>query len=136
MPQVSICEPAVRHSLLALSALHESISYPGGPEHLKDRTNASTILAVVHYNKAIRSLIRKDNQLSPDTILLCCVVFVCVELLRGNVKAALDHIQSGLKVLQDVRSRTANPRPFCISSHPSTLEDSLDTVFARLDIQS
>ncbi|KAB8576179.1 hypothetical protein FH972_025707 [Carpinus fangiana] len=137
IPQVSIREPSVQHALLALSALHESIALPSGHNQLRLRTSPSTIFAVGHYNKAIALLTSSEGQPSTDIVLLCCVIFVCIEILRGNPKEALAHIHSGLKVLLDLRSkRISGPAEISISSHPSTVKDAVDTMFARLDGQA
>ncbi|KAF3805822.1 hypothetical protein GCG54_00005188 [Colletotrichum gloeosporioides] len=95
--QSSTCEPAVRHSLIAISSLYEDIS--------KARTNGTSSkvnqlhlnsLALTHYNAAIKELIIIKDQ---GLVLLICVLFICIELLQLDRDAALRHYRHGNSIL-------------------------------------
>jgi len=82
-------EPAARHAVLAISQLFEDFEY------LKPETDK---FAIMHYNKAIHLLVQ-GPPLSVDTILLVCILFICVEFLRGNRAAAITHARHGVQLL-------------------------------------
>ncbi|OBS21517.1 hypothetical protein FPOA_07854 [Fusarium poae] len=82
-------EPAARHSVLAISQLFEDYEYS---KPSVDR------FAIVHYNTAINLLVHGPPP-SVDTVLLVCVLFICVEFLRGNRAAAITHAAHGLQLL-------------------------------------
>ena len=64
-----------------------------------------------YYNKAIHSLLEKAK-MDPDAtgiFTLACIIFICLEFLRGNVDAALIHIESGVKMLKSWRDKHGYP---------------------------
>ncbi|KAI0601009.1 hypothetical protein F4775DRAFT_476225 [Biscogniauxia sp. FL1348] len=86
-------EPAVRHSLIAISSLYERLLLH--PRHtLKDDG-----VALAHYNAAIRATQAVDNA---PLVLLVCVLFICVEFLRGDRARATQHCQHGARLLAAV----------------------------------
>ena len=98
IPRVADSEPAVQHAMLALASLHE--------ESVKDQGPGSRghSFALTQYNKAIKHVQdRIGNGQSERIILLTCVLFICVEFIRGNAESALDHLQSGMRILQMTR---------------------------------
>lgn len=57
--------------------------------------------ALSQYNKAITHLTRAMNSSSSnsvDTALLVCILFVCVECLRGDYGPALKHLKGGMSI--------------------------------------
>ncbi|RGP76960.1 hypothetical protein FLONG3_4898 [Fusarium longipes] len=82
-------EPAARHSVLAISQLFEDFEYE------KPSTDK---FAITHYNTAINLLVHGPPP-SVDTVLLVCVLFICVEFLRGNRAAAITHAAHGVHLL-------------------------------------
>jgi hypothetical protein len=116
--QVSQSEPAVRHALVAVGALNERRDL-----YVKDVTYSKTVVttsshsieastrqereqhndpfALSQYNKAISHLAKAMNSSSSnsvDTALLVCILFVCVECLRGDYVPALKHFQGGMSI--------------------------------------
>ena len=61
------------------------------------------------YSKAITHLRHALNTASADqsplTALISCVLFVSFDSLRGSFDSAMLHLQSGLKILKEVRSQ-------------------------------
>ncbi|KAF5863442.1 hypothetical protein ETB97_010073 [Aspergillus alliaceus] len=93
IPQISEGEPMIRHAMIAIGAFHAGF---------EDRALVDTSFALQQYNKAIRHLIdRKSVPSSQDweLALAACCLFIGLEILRGNKKQALDHIDAGLKML-------------------------------------
>lgn len=57
--------------------------------------------ALAQYNKAIKhlsGLMGQSSMDSIDTTLLLCVLFVCVECLRGDYMPAIKHFQAGMSI--------------------------------------
>ncbi|KAI1214177.1 uncharacterized protein F4807DRAFT_407004 [Annulohypoxylon truncatum] len=94
--QFSNFEPAVRHSVVAISSLYEQFqdkSASHSDVQLKDNS-----LALQHYNAAIRELKTTDNQ---PLVLLVCVLFICIEFLQSNKEAAIQHCKHGIALLEN-----------------------------------
>ncbi|KAM0260875.1 hypothetical protein ACHAPA_010091 [Fusarium lateritium] len=84
-------EPAVRHTVLAISSLFESYGLSSNAEPTVNR------FAIQHYNRAINILV---NATAPriDLVLPVCVLFICIEFLRGNSEAAVIHASHGVEL--------------------------------------
>ncbi|KIL92970.1 hypothetical protein FAVG1_04151 [Fusarium avenaceum] len=89
--QMTHSEPAVRHTVLAISSLFESYSLSLNAEPAFNR------FAVLHYNRAINILV---NHTAPSIhlVLPVCVLFICIEFLRGNSEAAVIHASHGVEL--------------------------------------
>ncbi|KAF4442589.1 hypothetical protein FACUT_1901 [Fusarium acutatum] len=99
--QMAQSEPAARHAVLAISSLFES--FEPSKESVADE------FAIMHYNKAI-SILTRDTKPCVDTVLLVCMMFICIEFLRGNREAAITHASHGVHLLNSAghKSRLAN----------------------------
>ncbi|KAI8963297.1 hypothetical protein F5Y11DRAFT_319882 [Daldinia sp. FL1419] len=93
--QFSNFEPAVRHSVIAISSLYEQFQTEGEKAHsgVQLRDNS---LALQHYNAAIRELKTTDNQ---PLVLLVCILFICIEFLQSDKEAAIQHCKHGIALL-------------------------------------
>ena len=61
--------------------------------------------ALIQYGKAISYLSeRLKSESSIEVALLACILFVCVEFLRGDVEPALKHFQSGMSIAVSLMS--------------------------------
>ncbi|KAL7628028.1 hypothetical protein AAE478_002224 [Parahypoxylon ruwenzoriense] len=95
--QFSNFEPAVRHSVVAISSLYEQLQAETEAHagvQLKDNS-----LALQHYNAAIRELKTTQNQ---PLVLLVCILFICIEFLQSNKEAAIKHCKYGIALLENV----------------------------------
>ncbi|KAI0893801.1 hypothetical protein F4806DRAFT_474461, partial [Annulohypoxylon nitens] len=93
--QFSNFEPAVRHSVVAISSLYEQFQDEfASPSDVQLRDNS---LALQHYNAAIRELKTTDNQ---PLVLLVCILFICIEFLQSNKEAAIQHCKHGIALLE------------------------------------
>lgn len=96
LPRIAASEDSVKHAMIALASLYETCSdtdgYPGPLEQ---------DFSLVQYNKAIKSLkYRCDTgDQAVESTLLTCILFICLEFMRGNPDTALNHLQSGLQIL-------------------------------------
>ena len=114
--QMSYAEPAIRHAIIALGALHEQREQevkmlPNLPSvHNVDPRKAPSSeatkpddrnnrFALAQYNKAIGHLSKRlDSNTSVEVALLACILFVCVEFLRGDAQPAISHFTSGMTI--------------------------------------
>ncbi|KAF9871451.1 C6 zinc finger domain protein [Colletotrichum karsti] len=96
--QFSRFEPAVRHSLIAISSLYEDVSQTRTtPTWQRSHTLQDNNLALTHYNSAIKEIVNMEDQ---GLVLLVCVLFICIELLQLNREAALRHCTHGTAILK------------------------------------
>ena len=87
----------------------------------------------------LRTHISTGAPRSGETVLIACLLFICLENFQGNYKSALTHLDSGLKVLQSwLRDEEPNFCKEITVTRPSRafVESSLVPIFARLDIQA
>ncbi|KAK5652686.1 hypothetical protein OQA88_10280 [Cercophora sp. LCS_1] len=117
--QLSVTEPAILHATIALAAAHKRGIVSGqirrpfpatnNPEMVMDPNER---LALQHYNKAIRHLcqhLQKRDQQSLRITLASCVVFTCIELLKGDIEASQVHFQNGLRLLRELPAASKCP---------------------------
>ncbi|PYH80239.1 hypothetical protein BO82DRAFT_338440 [Aspergillus uvarum CBS 121591] len=103
--RLSCTEPAVYHAVVALGAVSQANEMAGrtprpGQQHLlRDNwysfalEQSSRSFALIHRRRRSH-----DPQLQ-EVILVCCLLFIICELLRGNVTEATFHLQGGLQIL-------------------------------------
>ncbi|GLA38282.1 hypothetical protein AnigIFM63309_005294 [Aspergillus niger] len=95
-------EPAVCHAVVALSAFHEnyersSMNMEPKPDHRHHH------YALEQYNRSMAMLRRRIQSNDPQVrsiTLMCCVVFVILELLEGDYTNAFAHLHQGLNILK------------------------------------
>lgn len=115
---LSESEPAVRYAMVTAGAFNERRNFHarGTPcGNTITSTNAQKVeasirreqehhndpFALSQYNKAIAHLTKAMNSSSSnsvDTALLVCILFVCVECLRGDYEPALKHFKGGMSI--------------------------------------
>ncbi|KAK1519509.1 uncharacterized protein CCOS01_11160 [Colletotrichum costaricense] len=98
--QFSTFEPAVTHSILAISDLYEQF-HTGTDEIVAPRDYS---FAVRHYNAAMRELIGMKTQDKHPTVLLVCLLFICIEFLQSGREAAIKHCKHGVALLRNTHS--------------------------------
>ncbi|KAK2042151.1 hypothetical protein LZ31DRAFT_501280 [Colletotrichum somersetense] len=98
--QFSTFEPAVTHSILAISDLYEQFQ-SSSHAAVTPRDNS---FALRHYNAAIhelRGMMTRDRQ---PVVLLVCLLFICIEFLRSGREAAIRHCKHGVAILRDTHN--------------------------------
>ncbi|KAI4124592.1 MAG: hypothetical protein LQ347_005681, partial [Umbilicaria vellea] len=135
-------EPAVRHALIALGAVHETFKTIGDYATKTGRNEWECRFSLQQYNRAITKLRKhlstKGHQ-SVEVALICCLLFICFESLLGNHESALCHLESGIDILRGWRARNVHLSSSNIwspSSESDIIEDHLVQVFSRLDMQA
>ncbi|KAL1966405.1 hypothetical protein VTN77DRAFT_4547 [Rasamsonia byssochlamydoides] len=149
--QVSSSEPAVFHAVVALAStqrgqeLRECLRRDSNTDEI---TNQWDRFALQQYNKAIADLqihFAARNHRSLQIALTTCIIFTCIELLRGSYTAANTHIDNGIKLLSNLQRQSRNrhhqmgfsPKITVTRQlNPQSLDDDLLEAFARINIQS
>jgi hypothetical protein len=134
--QLSQSEPSIRHAVSAVSISYQDIE-------LCVRNSASYVKsspdAQLEWNKAIKALSRRiETDPSSSLVpLVCCLLFTCVEMFRGNVDPAFLHIESGFNILassrpssdpglkQEIRTKVPDRK---------AIEDYIVPMFTRLNV--
>jgi len=127
--QASAAEPALKHAVIAIGSLHEEftnrrLDFSPGLEDL------GSGFAISQYTKAISHLRRSlsSGKQAPLTALMSCILFVCFDSLRGYFDSAMVHLQSGFKILRDVRGKS--------KEYEDIVQNDLSPLFMRLSMQS
>lgn len=112
IPRIAAHEPAARHAVFAISALHEDFDAAGVQRTLgrldprsamtvrgspKTEVSSKQAYALQHYNKAIR-MVLEGGVASKEALLTVSVLFTCIELLHGSADAAFKHCQYGISL--------------------------------------
>lgn len=122
-PRLAHREGAVKHALIALGSAYQLYQqstddswrqggeavYPGGVgagAAAGGESNAELeLFTIQQYNKSIALLARHASASSPESIqvtLICCLSFICLEMLRADHVAALTHLTNGLRILESL----------------------------------
>jgi hypothetical protein len=109
--QLSHAEPAIRHGVLALSAMHEQYD---AVEPAAAGAFAAGAFAFAQYMRAVvcsKAMLRtyQGGRAGLEKVLVACIVFTCYENLAGNHRTASMHLHNGLRILEQSgqRERTA-----------------------------
>ncbi|KAM0259115.1 hypothetical protein ACHAQJ_003486 [Trichoderma viride] len=134
--QLSHSEPSVRHAVSAISIIHQdvesSLRHPAGCVNANPK-------AQQEWNKAARSLSARIQAHPGSNLvpLVCCLLFTCIEFLRGNIESSMFHVQSGFNILATLR-RHSDATPNLKSNIPSNdgkaIEHHIVPVFLRLNV--
>jgi hypothetical protein len=97
--QLSHSEPAVRHAVNALGALHEQRSEAGN-----GNPNGSLVKVgypIQQYSKALNAMqdLMKSGNVSLDILLLCALVCIHFEALREAFVPCLMHVENAIQLL-------------------------------------
>ncbi|PYI01602.1 hypothetical protein BO78DRAFT_246430 [Aspergillus sclerotiicarbonarius CBS 121057] len=101
LPQLSHRNPAVRHAVIAVGALHQR-QLQGRLLSGNTPPRETDAFTLQQYNKSIHSFLQQmgnPTDLGIDSMLIQCVLFICLEMLSGNSKQGLDHVEAGLRIL-------------------------------------
>lgn len=139
--QAASTEPAVRHAILALGSAHKREGHAKlilPSDNTPDKEEQFTLQ---QYTKAITYLqphFSARNNPSIRVGLLTCLIFVIMESIRGHYNAAVTHLQSGLKLLDEFQARSNEADSYSLFLEPCC--DSVDAwiiqAFIRLDVQT
>lgn len=103
LPQATWHQPAIKHSLIALADLHQSLTTTGATSSRAKHN------FICHYNNAIRALITDKPPV--DVVLASCVIFWALENFNGSGQAAFDHLKAAVKILGEWNVQTGPNDP-------------------------
>lgn len=139
--QLSQSEPAVLHASLALTSAYERFVQDQGQPDVSS-VSPSGLFSLRQYNHAIRALVSNsslETALSLRIAIVSCVLFVCLEILRGDVNAMHAHFAAGIKLLrqlQHLEERLPTSKSvIMVKDDPDAFDDHLVEIFARLNMQ-
>ncbi|KAK9793613.1 hypothetical protein SCARD494_06197 [Seiridium cardinale] len=140
--QASSSEAAVFHATLALSSAHQTNPCigrrPASSKLLVRDEDESFMLQ--QYSNAIGHLqthFSCGTRASVRVTLITCLLFVCLELLRGRYRSAIHHLESGLKLLRDFDAGKAPENIGNLTYHSQGFADYWITeTFSRLHVST
>lgn len=137
--QASHAEPSIRHAVIALGSLHETIQQ--GEWTPLESGRPCDPFALQQCNKAIGHLnqnIGSDEYHSKEMLLMSCAIFICFESLQGNYESALRHMQCGLRIFRDWQAEAKQislPAPVVSPLPHQNVDGELVQMFSRLNMQ-
>jgi hypothetical protein len=143
--QASATEPAVLHAVLALSCAHRSTSIAGMPVQASLESSGPDKheqFCLRQYSSAICGLkphFMSNTKASLRVALIACVIFTCLEFVRGHYQTAKSHLRHGLQLLGQLKvvSRGAQGTESpSLSRNDQSVDGWLAEQFARLILQS
>lgn len=87
--QVGQQEPAVRHALSCISSLYEGL----GETYYSVLKPSQEKFAITQYNMALSHV--TSPKADRNIVLLVCLLFICIEAMRSNKNAAIQHCRHG-----------------------------------------
>ncbi|KAE8365738.1 hypothetical protein BDV27DRAFT_156618 [Aspergillus caelatus] len=140
VPRMSQAEPAIYHAVVALSVIHEDSEITGSPPGAMNIKNSYHRFALAQYSKAASMLCKRLGSNDPQVravALMCCIMFSCFDLSRGNYKAAFTHLQKGVQIMEGQRVKANQRHTFLQSPNSwSPTEYALTRVLIHVDVQS
>jgi len=95
VPQAGQLQPAVKHTMLALSALHESCNAVDRATQLQ--------LYSAHQSRAVSLLARSTQPPPVETVLIACLLFASCDFVSAQPLRAMTHLHGGLSILHDLK---------------------------------
>lgn len=131
--QLSHSEPSVQYAVSALNItyrdIESSLKHPAG--YVDADPEAQQALGDAMKNLSARIQAQPDSRLVP---LVCCLLFTCIEFLKGNVESSMLHVQSGCNIVA-ARYCNSNAATNVVSSSDlKSIEDHIVPIFARLNV--
>ncbi|RMZ67118.1 C6 zinc finger domain [Pyrenophora seminiperda CCB06] len=129
-------DSAIQHCIIALGAMYRRF-FQGKNSHLTENAMSDKYLqfALRQSNRAIQDLLKKQiagdyvkDRTSKVTLMTCSILFSSMCCLQGYQKQAIDHLRSGIRMLNEMDEEETK------GIHPIDLE-SLRTIFVGLDMQ-
>ncbi|OAR00188.1 hypothetical protein LLEC1_07811 [Akanthomyces lecanii] len=105
--KIANTETSIWHSLIALSSYHELFS-----EQRMPRQQVEDYFALNQYNSSIKQVLNIDKSSKSAHIQLAsCILFICVETLRGQIVQVVRLVTLGYRILQaeDALDKTFRP---------------------------
>jgi hypothetical protein len=132
----------VLHALLTLSSVHKREILEGKVQGGSDDEYIpfeQEQFMLSQYGKAIGHLqphFESNNKGSVRVALITCVVFICLEFLRGHFRTGQKHLENGLKVLREMYGESGDDDGV-LRLKPSSdpIDGWIGEAFSRLQVQ-
>ena len=134
-------EEPIKHAIVAVASLHESIEPINKSVTLSraQRTEAAYIMALKHYNDAIKHLreVALTVSAKPDVTMVLCLLFTCFEQLRSGDAACFIHLMAGLRSVYSWRCNTKSYVNFSSFPRPTSdfINEKITPILQRLRVQ-
>lgn len=92
------------HALVAVSALHEDIEIRGAPLSRENLAIQRHRFSLSQYGRSMAILNERRYSQDPklcEIILVCCLLFIICDLMRGQYDQALLHIKQGIAIIEE-----------------------------------
>ncbi|KAF4345020.1 transcription factor [Fusarium beomiforme] len=137
LPQVARTNDIVRHAAIAIGALskwfnksrYDSLGALLSLEDEVEQEDPDYLNAVAHYCHALKL---QSQQPSIQDAVFLSVLFLCFETLRGNRKAALDHINHGLAMLLALVTDPDSWLMTSVAPNPKPLIAAVADIFSQI----
>ncbi|KAH8202314.1 hypothetical protein TruAng_003486 [Truncatella angustata] len=110
LPLYGLQVEGIRHALIALGAAHKDFLLRGRKiAGVAQRDNERFI--ILHYNLAIRHiqpLMSQPTTTNIQATLICCLLFICFENLRGQYTEAIQHLRAGARLLASLKGSNSS----------------------------
>ncbi|CAI0645137.1 unnamed protein product [Colletotrichum noveboracense] len=134
--QLSHSEPSIRHAVSAISLIYRDVE--SSLQHPAGFVNANPE-ARKEWSFAIKSLSARIETHPNSTLvpLVCCLLFTCIEFLRGNAESSMIHIHSGFSILAPLRPNGEGSQDSTsgfLAQDLNDIEDYIVPMFSRLSV--
>lgn len=138
--QASPTEPAVMHALLTLSSVHKRMQIcstsSGQDDGILDHQEQFMLQQYVRTIGCLQPHFVSRDRSSIRVALIACVLFICLECLRGQFNTAQTHLLHGLKVLGHTQTSSGTVSDEIILQTSREEVDSwILEAFSRLQLQ-
>ena len=128
LPRVSFSEPAIRHALIALGAVHRKYELGVDTWHPN--------FALAQYTKAVsglRQILVRNVSNSVEMSIISSILFAAVETFQGNYALAMDHLKGGLRIMSRHKLTLAQDLS---QARTDLTEEALEQLLIRLEVQA
>ncbi|KAH6879513.1 hypothetical protein B0T10DRAFT_413068, partial [Thelonectria olida] len=106
----NLSDSAIRHALRSLRHLHDGLEERRSSAIIGDRGAPANIeRSLDAYNAAVSNLAsrlrEKPSRASAQAALVCCQMFISIEVLIGDYSTAFQHLLQGLRIMYQYRTR-------------------------------
>lgn len=144
--QITQQEPAILHAAIAVGIVHRDqsdtqVARQNAFYHGLDKRQAiglrQYVKAIEFLRQRIDGVRQSGDERANDVAMMCCLLFICLELLWGKSMTALNHLGTGLKILTSRGSQfLGQQNTLKLKPTSDNLVDQLSGSFATLDFES
>lgn len=130
VPEYCFTSKAVRHAMVALSSAYHDFRLAGsGTTVIGPPTNSERYI-IRQYNLSLNRMAEELNGLPMrkryGIIMICCVSFFYIEILRGNWPTAMMHLANGIRLMSNLPDEVED-----VFRHPEIFSHDHDNSHAR-----